>query len=80
MLTYIENLGEKLKNPDISKKEKDEILDDLRNEKEASERIIWEYIKREQINTKSQRECIECKKIIEHEENIIKKIKEILNK
>jgi len=72
MIQYIENLkNEYLQTNDEEKKFK--IKNKLRTEKETCKRIISEYLLREE------RIWIKCLQICDHEDEIIKKINEILN-
>ena len=72
MLTYIENLkNEYLQTND--EKVKNEILDKLMKEKEYAMNIINKYLSGEY------REWEKCKKVCDHEKEIIQKIENILD-
>jgi len=72
MLNYIENLKNEYLQTDDEEK-KSEIINNLRAEKESCNRIISEYLAREN------RVWIKCEYTYEHEELIINKINKILN-
>lgn len=73
MLTYIENLENKLNNT-TDEKEKKSIILLLEKEKNSCKKILNEYSSREM------RSWIKCKEVCTHEKEIIKIINKIIYK